>query len=362
MKKIFTTLFLTLALIISAIGFTACGGSSDNDSEIGLIVKKYRGEDFYTVTGYVDDGKTTVLDLTSKDGTPVGRIAEGAFDGVSSLYEIIVPDTVTEIGKGAFKNVKNLNKLTLPFIGKNANADAYPNQTASSSIKCVDSERTIAYLFGDEEYDGGVKTTNYYNSESSSVCYIPATLSTVAINPKEDYSVPMFALSGVKVLRTVELSNKIIAIGCSAFNGCSNLSTIKIPASVTDIYEGAFNGCTNLKNLSFDENCKVEQFGEKAFYGITLTEFVVPNSVKTIGKECFATSSLKKINLNQVETVKYGAFSNCESLTEVATSKTTVNLEYYAFYKCAKLTDSGINKNCFVFDKCAFVESGVTVK
>jgi hypothetical protein len=61
----------------------------------------------------------------------------GAFDGNESLKELIIPTTVEKIDEGAFKGMRKLESLTVPFIGLNAIADGSYNDQASAR-KTVD--------------------------------------------------------------------------------------------------------------------------------------------------------------------------------------------------------------------------------
>jgi hypothetical protein len=359
MKKLIRTILITLLVSVFAFGIVGCNNqNAGSDSEKGLILKRYENEDFYTVYDYVDDGKTSSLTITSPDELPIGRIAENAFDGVNTLTELVIPSTVTEIGQGAFKNMKNLNKLTVPFIGLNATADAYFNQTQSGEDKAVDATRTISHFFGSDEYVGGVLVTNNYNKTGNTSVFVPATLNTITINNESEYAIPMYAFSGVINLGTVNLSNKITAIGVSAFEGCLGLANVQIPASVKTIYDSAFSGCTNLGNLTFADNQIVETFGDKAFYGITLKNFTLPESVKTIGEMCFASSNLRVVNLSNVEKIGWACFAKCAKLNTISATN-SVELSDYAFYQCEQLTASGIANLTYTNGDFAFIESGV---
>lgn len=359
MKKLIRTILITLLVSVFAFGIVGCNDqNASSGSEKGLILKRYENEDFYTVYDYVDDGKTSSLTITSPDELPIGRIAENAFDGVNSLTELVIPNTVTEIGKGAFKNMKNLNKLTVPFIGLNATADAYFNQTQSGIDKAVDATRTISHFFGEEEYVGGVMVTNNYNKNGSTSVYLPATLNTITLNNASEYAIPMYAFSGVINLGTVNLSDKITAIGVSAFEGCLGLANVKISASVKTIYDSAFSGCTNLGNLTFADNQTVDTFGDKAFYGIALKNFTIPASVTTLGEMCFANSNLRVVNLSNVTKIGWACFANCEKLNTIS-AVNSVELSHYAFYKCKQLTDTGIANLTYTNGDFAFIDSGV---
>ncbi len=364
MKKLFNTLIIALLIVASCMCLFACDGGNDGSEATGIVYKKYKGEDFYTVYDYVDDGKTTSLTITGKDGIEVGRIAAGAFDG-SSLTEIIVPDTVTEIGSGAFKNMKKLKSLTVPFIGKTANSDGFINESSPADDKSVDGERTISHFFGTEEYDLGIKITNNYNSDSSTTCYIPQTLTKIALTPKEDYSIPMYAFSGFVNLRTVELTDKIVAVGDGAFKGCMTLKNIEIPASVTSIGANAFNGCKMLDtDMLLTKATGLTEIGNFAFANTVFASIKLPSSVKTVGESCFNKAELQSIVLSaNLVSIGKEAFSGCQYLSTVDSSLVVakVSVGVFAFADCKKLNNTGITLEDFDFAANCFIDSGVTL-
>lgn len=365
MKKVIRTIISIALVMVSAFALVACGSSDNQDGERGLILKKYRGEDFYTVYAYVDDGATK-LDLTDEEvtgGVTIGRVASGAFDGNTSLIEIIIPNTVTEICEGAFKNMTKLNSLTLPFVGRYAKADAYMNQTGTEydDVKAIDNARTISYLFGTEEYDGGINTTVNYNESSSEVCYLPATLNTIKINPANDYEIPMYAFSGVNVLRHVELSSKVVGIGSRAFANCYNLNDLTIPTSVKNIYSGAFYRCKKLNNLSFEANSQLTKIEDNVFSNTAFDKVnFLPDSVEEIGENAFASSTLKEIVLPaSLKKIGYAAFQNCVELVKVTAKSTDIELGDYAFYNCEKLTSASLDMLAFKTNSNAFIGTKV---
>ena len=372
MKNFIRTLLTFILVALTALGCVACAQTPDDPTEKGVVLKKYAGEDFYTVYSYVDDGVTTELDLGTLNTAEVtiGRIANNAFKGNTSLVKITVPTTVTEIGAGAFAGMKKINSLVLPFIGKIANADAQPNETASGleGEKAVDIERTLSYYFDNELYDQGVPTIANYNASASNNCYVPATLSTIEIAPKDDYKIPMYAFSGINTIRKVVLSNKVVGIGEYAFSKCNNLDVIQIPASVTKIYDGAFAECAKLTNLTFADNINLSELGDKVFYKSGKKEIVLPASVTTIGEYCFAESSIRTIEVGaNLSEIKYCAFYKCVDLVTVKTpaSLSGVVIADYAFDGCEKLanweagTQKGINLLAFRYNANAFLNTKV---
>lgn len=278
MKKFVKILSTVLLLIVFALGAVACTNPNDETAKKGLKYKKDSKTGLYTVYSYVDDGETTVLDLGNvkdEDGNDIviGKISSGAFSGNDSLVEVIVPTTVTEISAGAFKNMNKLERITLPFIGKNVNSDAFLGETAGSTDKSTDTERTFAHIFGTEEYEYGAPITINYGANTADY-FIPVFLQKVTVISAESYSIPMYAFSGVSLVREVVLGDKIDAIGENAFYNCHDLLKVNFPASVLKIYKEAFKDSANFVTAEGLDKARFDAMnpGENVFVGTKLEE------------------------------------------------------------------------------------------
>lgn len=328
MKRIFRTLIIAMLSVLFVLGMVACGDNGDGDGKTGLLYKMYSGDDYYTVYGYVDEGKNiTSLDIASyvkeKSGEDVkiGRIKADAFKNNDTLTEIIVPTTVEVMDKGAFGYMKKLESLTLPFIGNTKNADVTFNGSAPSEDKSVDAERTLAYLFGETEYEEGIKVTQFYaegGEEGSNNVerYLPKTLKNITVTPAEKYDIPMYAFAGNGLIKKVTLNN-VGVIGDSAFKDAIALEEVSIPATTTTINKEAFSGCVNLKTgVTFEANSTLASLGEGVFKGCAnLKNISLPNSLQVLSKNTFSgCADLSVVKLGGVNTIKGFAFDGCASI------------------------------------------------
>ncbi len=233
MKKFISFIVAVMLIVLAMFTLTACDDDKNSSSK-GLLYKKFSGDDFYTVYGFVDDGKTLgdnkILDIAKfaeDNKITIGAIKSEAFKGNDKINGIIVPTTVTEIGESAFAGMPNLKELTVPFIGKNKNADAKISSTGASENKSVDRERTIFYWFDTTEFDEGAQITTKYNSSASETTYyLPRNFKSLTINALEDYKIPAYACYGNVLLETVKLTN-VSELGEYSFYNCRNLDKLE---------------------------------------------------------------------------------------------------------------------------------------
>lgn len=319
MKRIIRTILIAALVAATALCAVACSAGNGKDGAKGLLVKKFAGDDFYTVYGYVSDGTDTLdIGAYAKDNgnITIGRIKDGAFKDNDNLKTVIVPATVTEIDAGAFKNMRALENLTLPFVGIHGNGDAYIGQTEKGEDKDVDVERTFAAVFGTEEYEGGASVTANYGS-STATYYIPATLAEVTIAPAADKAcnIPAYAFNGISGVSTVNVGEGVVAIGAYAF-ASSGVEKVTLATTVEIIYAHAFDGASKIKDggISFD-GLSLKEICEHAFEKTNLSKLSV--KAERICEYAFAGSALEEVTLSGVKEIGAYAFASCEELEKI---------------------------------------------
>ena len=152
-------------------------------------------------------------------------------------------------------------------------------------------------------------------------------------------------------LETIRFSNALISIGGAAFSGCKRLQKVDLPTSLKIIGDDAFNGCESLTSVLVQS---ADSIGHHAFYACTgLTEATILSSLKNIEKSLFhSCEKLKSVQLpNTVELIKDCAFTGCKSLTTFVIPDNVTSLGYQTFCNSGlKNLTIGISLNSIAMD------------
>ena len=197
----------------------------------------------------------------------ITEIGEEAFYGCEKLTseDIEIPNSVTTIGEKAFSGCKGLKSIAIPESVTKIEAGAF---------ECCDSLVSIVVAKGNK----------YYKSDGN--CCL--------------------SKDGKKLIFGCNQSiipDNVTEIGDWAFSGCKGLTSIKIPASVKIIGEGAFSECCGL------------------------TSVAIPNGVNKIGFAAFdECTGLKAIEIpDSVTTIEAGAFADCDALVSINVANGNAN-------------------------------------
>ena len=233
-----------------------------------------------------------------KEGTRI--ICDTAFFFCGSLFEIVIPSSVTSIGDWAFSFCSSLIYISIPksVIYLNGNPFAEWN----GKLECLSPN----FVYEDDVL---------FNKDKSRII-------SFRNQNIESYVIP----------------SSVTSIGDRAFYGCSSLSEIVIPSSVTSIGDRAFYGCSSLSEIVIPSS--VTSIGDSAFSDCrSLSEIVIPSSVTSIGKDAFSRCvSLSEIVIpSSVTSIGKGAFSYCDSLSEIVIPSSVTSIGDSAFYNCKSL-------------------------
>ena len=203
-------------------GIRICNGSKDEfelsdscetDSKYFTYKEVTNGIE---ISGYNIEGGLDVIVPKKIDGKDVVSFGSWAFES-KNLTNLVIPDSVTNLGTGAFNN----NKLpdSQAFI-LNKNRD-YVNSYGGKNKNPV--------------IPDGIKYTGYFGFSG---CYIESVTIPDSVI---EISVASFRRNS---LTSVDIPNSVKTIGSWAF-AWNPLTSVVIPDSVTSIGNGAFNKASN---------------------------------------------------------------------------------------------------------------------
>lgn len=277
-----------------------------NTSGSGVTINKYYGK------------SATVVIPAEIAGKKVTAISEAAFqegdDSAVRITSVVIPETVTSIGRLGFANCKYLKTLEIKGNGlKTIGGQAFDQCVALGDVKLPSSVQSIGeYAFA------GCQTMTIIN--------IPASIASIGGGPFSGCTnlqniiidegakiLPSFAYR--TSLKSIVLPTSITKIDASQFSGCSGLEKAEIKGAVKTITSEAFCDCTSLREVILSE--EVEVIDEYAFYGCTSLETIrIPASVTNIAssafEECTALKTIEGVKGSYAET-----FANNNGLTFV---------------------------------------------
>ena len=298
---------------------------------------------------YLNDN--IVTDLIIPDS--VTNIGSNTFAGCTGLKSVTIPDSVTSIGFGAFYGCSGLSSIFVPdsvtSIGETAfdhcskDLVIYCNQdSAADEYARKNNLKTNIQRFNYEILDDGTaEVTEYLDSFNDII--IPSKYKGVPVTSIKNW----LFVNNTKI-QSISIPDSITKIGKGAFYNCDELKTVTMGNNVTEIGANAFEKCLYLENINLSDN--LQTIGDEAFYDCRrLKKLDIPATVTSIGEEAFTNCrSLTSLTIpkgvdkiGDESSLGYGMFENCQNLTEVTIPKTVSYIQSNAFDGCKNLTILG---------------------
>ena len=274
-----------------------------------------------------------------------------------NLTSVVIPDSVTSIGTGAFSTDTSLSNVVLSKNLEKIGDGAFINNESLSSITLPNSLKTIGrYAFS----GSGLQSIK-----------IPNGVTEIEVGTFECCN----------SLRSITLLNSVTTIKYSAFENCPLLKEIDIPNSVTSIEDDAFY---NIKHVIYTGSATGSPWGAVAVNGVVDGGFVfsdntktnllsyignngnvsIPNGVTSIGDKAFIDDpEVVSVSFSGNPIIGFQAFYNCSSLTEIDFGENLTSIGTSSFSNCSALTSVDIpsSVNEIGYDAFAKCDSLVSV-
>ncbi len=342
----------------------------------------------YPASSYTlsDDGTTlvkwtgteTAINMNSDPAlAAVTAIDISAFNGNKNITSIVVGDKVTSIGKFAFMDCYALTSATLPNTLSLLDNAAFSGCDALTSVN-------IPALVTE------LKNSVFYGCSSLAEVTLPSTLTQIGSG----------TFAQCSALTAITVPEGVTELGEEAFTECTSLATVSLPETLTIIGPSAFEECSGLKNINFPadlsevnsyafaesglENIDMSTIADEVYFGFNVfdsnkmlksailpanltggnTLFVYCSALESITvpetwtevpvKMCQYCTSLKSLDLGNVETIKNTAFFGCSSLTDITWSEKLTAIDWNVFYDCSSITELNLPASLLTVDDYSF--------
>ena len=254
-------------------------------------------------------GCNNLQEVKFEDG--MTRISNSILCFCAAKLNIVIPDSVTEIGEAAFLN-SGIVAVTIPDAVTEIEEDAFRGCTGLTSIRLPESVVNIG-------------TKIFANCTSLTDVTLPSTWESIP---------------------------------ASTFAGCTALEKLVLPESVKNIRDSAFKNCTALKELVWSK--APELIESNAFYNCdAITEMDIPATVTSVGYQAFYDcDGLTKITIpDSVTSLGDSVFYDCDALTDVKLGAGITTIPASAFRHCDALEQLTVPRRVTAIKDNAFKDS-----
>ena len=181
---------------------------------------------------------TALSTLRFAPGSKLTTIGKQAFSQCSSITSLTIPDSARNIGDSAFNRLENLKYLTMS--GEVDGSAWFGNRWLSLDTLTL----TGTYVLGGTPYDND----DYYGASVPAGRNARKVILSEGITKIGDY-----AFSGYNAIEQVVLPSSLQSIGTRAFRECTGLTDIDIPDSIQSLGEDCFENCWKLQILDMSK-------------------------------------------------------------------------------------------------------------
>ena len=313
-------------------------------------------------------GVTDVIIPANINGVAVTKLADGIFRNNTKITSVTFDGTFENYDAKLFQGCTSLRSLVISGVydkqlfylfGDSVNniPESFAEITFAENSNYVDgtifknevANHIVTYVIPDGTTE--IKDSQFSGYGHMQAVSIPdgvtnieryafsscSSLTSITI-PDSVTSIGGYAFDGCTNLKSVTISNNMETIGNYAFENCTNLTDLHIPDSVISIGGGAFVSCNKLirtsKGICYVDNWVIDVINNSittaefekntkgiadwSFQGCNISDIIIPNSVKFIGKEAFRGSALRSVTIGiSVECIGSQAFADCSLLSSV---------------------------------------------
>lgn len=396
------------------------GGVREGISNVVKIKTKplYTDEEYFSINSdgeisfnnYYGDEKDIIVP-PQIDGITVTGVSTYGFYG-SDIESVVLPDTVTEIGKWAFRQCPNLKEIAIPDNVTAIRAEAFKGCSSLTKVSFgvnLDTIESLAFKDCPNIKQIIWNSKNASNIHSDVFRTFGVTEAGVEVcfgDTAENIPAGVFGGYDPKSLAPyitkITLGNNVKTIGYRAFASCSLVEELILPDSLESI-DDSFGSMASLKELVIPKGTAIN--GSNVFSGLLSLEKICidsPMKGSSLNKYMFGTATgqnspngftiyfgdlvekipdymvyknpyIKSVHISDsVKAIGISAFEECVSLKEILGGKNISSVGDSAFASCKMLTDISAFKSlenvgiksfylCESVEEIPFAEKLVTI-
>ena len=346
----------------------------------------------YDETGYVvskcsNSYSGDIVIPEEYNGMPVTEIDSFAFNYCKNLESVMMPDSVLNIGDGAFLECERLRSVTISENLRYITNYMFSGCHSLTSIMIPDSVKGVG-SFAFEECESLSSITIPEQVDEIGLCAFSGCkkLGRIIVSPdNETYASQngvLFNKDKTTLLKYPEgrvatsylVPESVTCIATDAIENCTSLKNLVISSNVNTIESGNFRSCLNLENISVaSDNCnyadengvlynndktelikypsgKIDDVYEIADNVLKISPYAfseasnllyveLPDSLINIGDSAFLSCvGLETITIpSSIISIEANTFSGCKNLVSVTIPDTVVKIGDSVFYDCTSL-------------------------
>ena len=305
-------------------------------------------------------GCNRLTSVTIPEG--VTGIGGSAFSGCSRLTSVTIPESVTIIEDSAFSGCSSLTSIHIisleAWCGINFSSvfpalfNLYLNNVLVTELIIPDSVTSLGrYAFSGCSSLTSVTMPEGVTSLGRYAFSRCSSLRSVTI-PDSVTRIRDYAFSGCSSLTSVTIPEGVTSVGDYAFSGCGQLKSVTIPGSLRIIGEYAFRNCTSLTDVYYGgseaqwETISIGYSNEPLknatihYHSVRPNpDFILPSSLMRIESKAFTGGAFTYVYIPEtVARIESGAFASCPKLAYAQFAGADTEIDGSAFDGVTDLT------------------------